>query len=170
MKWLGKILRGGKSEDKPVESRGEPLHMPDDVLKPADPPPPLKPGERHRVSNKELRQYCTALEQQINFVLQQNNNLGRINVSALNALERIEAIVESLHSTFSMTLIGLFLKPLRIRLFRDLSRIIGQTSRFTIKDEKGNFMVKADHAPDSQLVAKMEQAEKREEVPTTDTI
>jgi hypothetical protein len=69
-----------------------------------------------------------------------------------------------------MTLIGLFLKPLRIRLFRDLSRIIGQTSRFTIKDEKGNFMVKADHAPDSQLVAKMEQAEKREEVPTTDTI
>ena len=174
MKWFGKILSGGKCEEGPVA--GTMLTPGEVVLTPAPDteavkqpePPALKPGERHRVSNKELRQYCTALEQQVNFVLEQNNNLGRINVSALNALERIEAIVEELHGTFSMTLVGLFVKPLRVRLFRDLSRILGQTSRFTIRDEKGNFMVKAEQAPDSQLVAKMEEAENRPETPTSD--
>ena len=183
MKWLGKILSGGKTEETAsgqdevdeAKMKAMPITVAPETVKPAvethtDPAPQLKPGERHRVSNKDLRQYCTALEQQVNFVLEQNNNLGRINVSALNALERIEAIVNELHGTFSMALIGLFVKPLRVRLFRDLSRIVGQTSRFTIRDEKGNLMVKAEHAPDSQLVAKVAEAEKADEKPMVDVI
>lgn len=106
-----------------------------------------------KISRRKLEQENQALRQQIEYLLRQNNNLGRINVSALNCIERVENMVKAMQMSPVMP----FMAAIWRRLFLDLSVIIGQTSRFTIRDEKGNFMVKAEKAPDSALVGKVEQ-------------
>lgn len=112
-----------------------------------------------KISRRKLEQENQALRQQIDYLLRQNNNLGRINVSALNCIERVENIIKGLQLSPLLP----FLAILWRRLFLDLSVVIGQTSRFTIRDEKGNFLVKAEKMPDSVVVEKAKEENQDDE-------